>query len=156
MRLPHFPLTATVPNSVLKLSYIDAVEYSSMWFSTLEVVQKEKKQQHQETTTTEALLKSIWWMYQLTKTYNEWNRKMPMRRRNDVNNHFKIYIVFKLGHWAILLMFIVVVLLYDDSIQISRKVIQTLVRTTTILIHSIWIGCTMDVQWWQNLVPLYW
>ena len=61
----------------------------------------------------------------------------------------------QLGHWAIVVVFIVVVLLYDDSIQISNKFIQALLHTITSMLHSFLIGCTMDVEWWQNLVPLY-
>ena len=36
-----------------------------------------------------------------------------------------MYILLKLGHWAIVVVFIAVVLLYDDSIQISKKFFQT-------------------------------
>ena len=40
---------------------------------------------------------------------------------------FKMYNRLKLGHWAFVIVFMAIVLLYDDSIQISKKAIQTLV-----------------------------
>ena len=64
-----------------------------------------------------------------------------------------IQIRLKLGHWSIVVIFIVVVLLYDDSIQIFFKFIQTLVRAIASIAHSFLIGCAMGVQWCKNLVP---
>ena len=42
-----------------------------------------------------------------------------------------------MGHWASVVVFIVVVLLYDDSILISKKIIQALVRAISSMTHSI-------------------
>ena len=68
-RIAGFRTTVTVPNPVLKLPYVDAVDYSTMWFWRSEAAQKEKKQQRQrQTTTTGELLKSTRWMNQLMKT----------------------------------------------------------------------------------------
>ena len=55
----------------------------------------------------------------------------------NIKNALNIQIRLKLGRWSITIVFIVVVLLYDDSIQISKKFIQTLVRAITRMTHAI-------------------
>ena len=47
IRLSNSPPTVTLPNPVLELSYVDAVEYINMLFWRSEAAQKEKNQQQQ-------------------------------------------------------------------------------------------------------------
>ena len=42
-----------------------------------------------------------------------------------------------LGHWEIVVVFIVVMQFYDDTIKISKKVIQTLVHAIASMEHVI-------------------
>ena len=58
-------------------------------------------------------------MKKIIETYNKWNRMMEMRRRKNIDNTLKKEL--KLGNWAIVIVFIVVVFLYDNSIQISKR-----------------------------------
>ena len=58
-RFLNFPPPIIIPNPVLKLLYVDAVEYSNMCFWRSEAAQKEKKQQRQrQATKTGELFKS--------------------------------------------------------------------------------------------------
>ena len=49
-------------------------------------------------------------------------------KTEDVISHY---------NWAIVVVFVVVVMLYDDSIQISKNVIQTLLQTIASMTNAI-------------------